>query len=282
MVVEGARNQAKTLVFGRWGVPLAALAGVLWCVTQAVGYGQEMCVTQGCALHEGTTVFGLSLWWWGAGAFAGLGVLGLTGKNAWTRFAALLCLAADIVFFAIMALTAPCLTCLAAGGLFLLVLLAASRPVGASGRLVRGVVLAWFLALTPNLFAVAQELAAPWPAAGPETAAVRLFFSPTCPACRDAVAVLSRLEKPVIGFFPIAGTEEDVRLIARTLEGMRSGLSLPEALARSGDGEPAEVGLSLRWRLLRNKVAYLRGRPDGVPHLQINGWPRKWDAIEVF
>jgi hypothetical protein len=161
-------------------------------------------------------------------------------------------------------------------------LLAAVRPFAVSGRLVRGGVLAWVLALTPNLFAVAQELMTPWPAAGPETAAVRLFFSPTCPACRDAVAALSRLGKPFIGFFPIAGSEEDVQLIARTLEGMRSGLSLPEALVRSGEAGPAAVDLSLRWRLLRNKVAYLRGRPDGVPHLRINGWPRKWDTLEVF
>ncbi len=275
-------KQTKTRHPGRFGVALAALAGVLLCVTQAVGYGEQLCVTQGCALHEGTAVFGLSLWWWGAGAFAGLFALGLLGRTAWTRLAALVCLAADVVFFAIMALTAPCLTCLASGGLFLLVLLAVARPFAASGRLVRGVVLAWFLALTPNLFAVAQELATPWPAAGPETAAVRLYFSPTCPACRDAVAVMSRLGKPFIGFFPIAGSEEDVQLIARTLEGMRSGLSLPEALTRSGDAAPAAVGLSLRWKLLRNKVAYLRGRPDGVPHLQINGWPRKWDTLEVF
>ncbi|NMC50524.1 MAG: hypothetical protein GYA47_14030 [Desulfovibrio sp.] len=280
--MPGMENQTKTGDSGRFGVPLAALAGVLLCVTQALGYGEEMCLTQGCALHEGTTVFGLSLWWWGAGTFAGLFALGLLGRTAWTRLAALACLAVDVVFFAIMALTAPCLTCLAAGGLFFLVLLAAVRPFAASGRLVRGVVLAWFLALTPNLFAAAQELATPWPAAGPETAAVRLYFSPTCPACRDAVAAMSRLGKPFIGFFPIAGSEEDVQLIARTLEGMRSGLSLPDALTRSGEAKPVAVDLSLRWRLLRNKVAYLRGRPDGVPHLQINGWPRRWDTLEVF
>ncbi len=280
--MENVEDTVKKGAPGRFGVPLAALAGAVWCVCQGMGYGEELCVTKGCALHEGTAVFGLSLWWWGAGAFAGLGALGLTGKTVWTRAAALLCLAADVVFFAFMALSAPCLTCLAAGGLFFLVLLAASRPWRARSRLARAVVLAWFLTLTPNLFAVAQELMIPWPAAGPETAAVRLFFSPTCPACRDAVAVLSRLDKPFLGFFPIAGTEEDVQLVARTLEGMRAGLSLPEALTRSGDLPPAEVGLALRWRLFINKVAYLRGRPDGVPHLQINGWPRKWDAIEVF
>ena len=53
----------------RLAAPLTALAGVVLCVAQALGYAEALCVTDGCALHENTTVFGLSLWWWGAGAF---------------------------------------------------------------------------------------------------------------------------------------------------------------------------------------------------------------------
>jgi len=267
---------------GRFAAPLMALAGLVLCVAQALGYAEALCVTQGCSLHEDTTVFGLSLWWWGAAAFAGLGVLALWGRAAWAARAGLFCLAADIGLLALMALTAPCLTCLAAGALFLAFYLCVAPRAGGFGRLGLTVVLVWGLAFSPNLFAVAREAMKPWPLAGPETAAVRLFFTPTCPACRDAVAVMSRLDKPFLGFFPIAGSEEEVRMVARTMEGMAAGLPLPEALARSGDGEPVEVGLGLRIRLLKNKVAYLGGRPEGVPHLQINGWPRKWDSIDVF
>ncbi|NDY57592.1 hypothetical protein G3N56_12705 [Desulfovibrio sulfodismutans] len=267
---------------GRFTAPLMALAGVVLCVAQALGYAEILCVTEGCALHENTTVFGLSLWWWGAAAFAGLGVLALMGRAGLASRAGLLCLAADIGLLALMALTAPCLTCLVAGALFLAFYLCATPREGVFRRLPLAIILAWALAFSPNLFAVGKEAMQPWPLVGPQAAAVRLFFSPTCPACRDAVAVMSRLDKPFLGFFPIAGTEEEVRMVARTVNGLEAGLSLPEALARSGDGEPVEVGLLLRFRLLKNKVAYLGGRPDGVPHLQINGWPRKWDSVDVF
>ncbi|MEF3697658.1 hypothetical protein [Desulfolutivibrio sp.] len=267
---------------GRFAAPLMALAGVVLCVAQALGYAEVLCVTEGCALHENTTVFGLSLWWWGAAAFAGLGLFAVMGWMGLASRAGLLGLAADIGLLALMALTAPCLTCLAAGVLFLAFYLCATPRAVVFGRLSLAVILAWGLAFSPNLFAVGREAMQPWPLVGPRTAAVRLFFSPTCPACRDAVTAMSRLDKPFLGFFPIAGTEEEVRMVARTMNGLEAGLSLPEALARSGDGEPVEVGLGLRFRLLKNKVVYLGGRPDGVPHLQINGWPRKWDSLEVF
>lgn len=266
----------------RLAAPLTALAGVVLCVAQALGYAGALCVTDGCALHENTTVFGLSLWWWGAGAFAGLGVLSLRGRARLAAWAGMACLAADVFFLAFMALTAPCLSCLLAGALFLLFFLAASRRAGFRGRLATALVLVWALAFSPNLFAVGREAMRPWAMVGPETAAVRLFFSPNCPACRDAVSALTRMNRPFIGFFPIAGNEEEVRMAARTLAGIEAGMPLPEALAKSGGDGPVSVGLALRWRLFMNRIAYLGGRPDGVPHLQINGWPRKWDAIDVF
>jgi hypothetical protein len=255
---------------------------VALCVAQALGYAEALCVTDGCALHENTAIFGLSLWWWGTMAFAALLGLSLWGGATLAALAGFACLAADAAFVAYMALTAPCLTCLMAGALFLVYALAAGRRAGGLGRVSMAVVLVWGLAFSPNLFAMAREAMRPWPMVGTETAAVRLFFSPTCPACRDAVASLSRLDKPFLGFFPIAGTEEEVRMVARTVEGLSSGLSLPEALARSGEGQPARVDVGLRWRLFKNRIAYLGGRPEGVPHLQINGWPRKWDSIEAF
>lgn len=282
IAVVNAKIRPKTRGHGGFAAPLAALAGVVLCVAQALGYAEALCVTEGCSLHEDTAVFGLSLWWWGAAAFFGLGVLALWGRAAWAAGAGLACLAADIGLVALMALTAPCLTCLVAGLLFLAFYLFAARRAGGAGRLALAVVAVWALAFSPNLFAVGRETMGPWPMSGPETAAVRLFFSPDCPACRDAVIALHRLEKPFLGFFPIAGSEAEVRMVAKTLEGIKAGLPLPEALARCAEGEPASVGLALRWRLLKNKVAYLGGRPDGVPHLQINGWPRKWDHLEVF
>jgi len=267
---------------GRYAAPLAALAGLILCVAQVLGYAEALCVTDGCALHENTALLGLSLWWWGAGAFAGLGGLALFGGAGLAARAGLLCLAADTAFVAFMALTAPCLTCLAAGLLFLLYFWAITRRAGGFDRLSLAVVLAWGLAFSPNLFSLAREAMQPWAMVGSDTAAVRLFFSPDCPACRDGVTALSRLGKPFIGFFPIAGTEEEVGKVTRAMAGLAAGLSLPEALAKSEEDGPAPADLWLRWRLLRNRIAYLGGRPDGVPHLQINGWPRKWDSIEAF
>lgn len=267
---------------GRYAAPAAALAGLVLCVSQALGYAGALCVTNGCALHENTALLGLSLWWWGAGAFAGLGGLALFAGPGPAARAGLACLAADTAFVAFMALTAPCLTCLMAGSLFLLFFWAMARRTGGFDRLSLAVVLAWGLAFSPNLFSLAREAMQPWAMAGSDTAAVRLFFSPDCPACRDGVTALSRLDKPFVGYFPIAGTEEEVGKVARAMAGLAAGLSLPEALAKADGDGPAPADLLLRWRLLRNRIAYLGGRPDGVPHLQINGWPRKWDSIEVF
>lgn len=255
-----------------------ALAGVLFCLAAGLGGAEALCLTQGCSLYQDVQVLGLSLWWWGAGAFAGLLALCLAAPLLWAWRAAAAFVVADCVFLAWMALSVPCVNCLVAACLFFALLAALTLMRGSwhPAVLLPGVL--WLMLFTPNAVAVAQELVGPWPIRGQLQDPVRVFFSPSCPACNDALDGLLASGERNLAFFPVAENDEDQLRLQVLQTELDKGQSFANAYAKIRRGTPAPEGvtvpLTLRLNLLRNKVALSRMGFSRIPVLVMQGVPQ--------
>ena len=120
-------------------------------------------MTAGCSLYQDFTVGGVSLWWLGTGTFALLALLALLGAAAAGRLLAGLALLGDICLLLLMALTAPCVSCLVVAVFFVLSYLGfrQAEPAQARGRDSHGrrsvLLWIWVLLFTVNVGAVARS-----------------------------------------------------------------------------------------------------------------------------
>ncbi|MGE9984062.1 hypothetical protein [Desulfovibrio sp. SGI.169] len=275
-------KQSREILTGPLCIALAAAA---FCAWSAFGNDVSFCVTAGCALYQDFTVNGISLWWLGTGVFALLALLALLGASAAGRLLAGLTLLGDICLLLLMALTAPCVSCLAAAVFFALTYLgfrqAEQRQAHRRGIPPRRSVLllVWLLLFTVNVGAVARSQAAIWPITeGAEDAAVRMFFSPSCPSCREGIDILSGHVD--VAFYPLAENDSDVYRVARMRRLLDTGMSLAEALGQSLDVTPPR-GLAalnpdllwLRFRMLRNKAHVFSAGAQTVPFFEYHGLP---------
>ena len=105
-------------VRGILGAPFfLTLLAAAFCIWVALGNDVNFCATTGCTLYEDFSFFGISLWWIGAGAFGVLALAALFGLARPGAWLAALMVLADCGFLLLMALTAPCVSCLAAAAL---------------------------------------------------------------------------------------------------------------------------------------------------------------------
>ena len=126
-------KRSREILTGSLCVTLLAAA---FCVWSAFGNDVNFCVTAGCSLYQDFTVGGVSLWWLGTGTFALLALLALLGAAAAGRLLAGLALLGDICLLLLMALTAPCVSCLVVAVFFALSYLGfrQAEPAQARGR----------------------------------------------------------------------------------------------------------------------------------------------------
>lgn len=271
------RNSPPTIMH----LPLfIALLGVGFCAWSASGNVVNLCVTTGCALYQDAAVGGLSVWWIGTAAFALLLFVALLGRP-WLGFlVGGICLLTDMLLLLLMLLTAPCGACLAAGLLFAWYYFAVRRcSRQRAAPLPRSRLLpAWGLLVVVNLLLLVRMETGTWAMTGPEDAAVSLYFSPSCSACREAVSGLSLRDNAA--FYPLAETDADVPVIAAMHMAVRAGARPDQALA---EAKPTDIlsfwdlyspeMLLLRFRLLRNKAHVFTRGGQVIPFVEIRGLP---------
>lgn len=273
-------NRSHEIVTGALCLALLAAA---FCAWSALGNEVNLCVTAGCSLYQDSSVAGISLWWLGAGVFAALCFLALLGATHWGRMLAALALTIDILLLLVMALTAPCLSCLVIAVFFALIYTsfrqaAATRSrANKPGRSV--LVMVWAVLFIVNLGAVAKLQANIWAINdNGQEATVRMFFSPSCSSCREGVAILSGHVD--VAFYPLAENDADVYRVAHMMRRLDQGSSMAEALAASQDAK-APSGLAawspdmiwLRFRMLRNKSHVFMAGSQTVPFFEYRGLP---------
>lgn len=220
---------------------------------------------------EVMTIF--SFYVYGAIAF---GVIVLLAASAgkipravpWLGRILILGLALDLLFLGWQLLYWPCLSCLVVALLLGATAAGFWRTYPQLCRyLFKGVLLGWLVLLIPSVIAAGKEvLLTPWALYGPADASIRVFFSPTCPACVTEVnKLLQSPEVARMAFYPIAKNDRELRLLAALLQ---EGVAQPADLGRlfSVDLEEAkDPSLQLRWHLAKNKMALARHGAQTIP-----------------
>lgn len=268
------------------GPLLAAIIGLIFCVWSALGNDVNFCVTTGCTLYQDFSLGGISLWWFGAGAFTVLAACAILGQRAAGRWLSACFVLGDVFLLLLMALTAPCVSCLVAAFLFAVSYLLFKRQdadPGRSGqpRPRRHSILLWVWAVLfiVNIGAVARSQFDVWPILDESgEARLRMYFSPSCRYCIEGINVLSGNVN--VAFYPVADNEMDIFRLAKMMELLDEGEGLAEALGQSAEiTEPGMFAalrpdmLLLRFRLLRNKAHIFASGSQSVPFFETLGLP---------
>lgn len=267
------------------GGGLLALLGALYCLAALLGLGEALCVTNGCSLYQNFSLYGISLWHVGIITFLVLASLSFTGHVALALNLSRLTVAADCFLLVLMSLTSPCLACMGAA-IFLVAVFYAlyrthARQNGTKHPSRSRLLAVWLLCLAAALVLTVKELSAPAPWHGPEDASVRIYFSPHCPACLQAVEAAAASPLPV-AYYPVAVSLDEVKVILAMQEDMGHGASLLDSLRKFRADPPQSLSLSLRafstlWQILRNRADVLSLGKGSVPLILVNGVPQ-WGA----
>ena len=256
---------------------LVALVGAAFCALAALGVTEAICVTAGCAVFKGTTVLGIDLYWIGATFFLLLAALlalpsmrrTLARPLVWL---VVLGLALDTILLAMQAVSLSCLNCLVFAVLLGVVaaLLLPGPPV------LRKVLAVWAVLLVAALAGLLRDGLSPVAIHGDEDAAIKVFFAPSCPACREELTSLAARPElhGLLALYPIARDDGDLRGILRFRRVLDHGGDLPAAVeacfsrAEAGGPEPGlSDSLSLRLASFRNKVFLARAGAASIPYV---------------
>ena len=274
-------------------IPVAALVisaiGLAYSLVMSFGFAAEaLCLTSGCTIIQDFRVYGISPWWAAALAFAILAALCFFRMRWGARLLASLFLVGDCVFLLIMFFIAPCSSCLIGGFIIFCAWLALriDRAVLITARRIMAGALSliWLILFLLNLGYAINEAIPAWKLNGKtaESAKVSIFFSPSCPACREAVSVFSGRAV----FYPVAENELDYLSIADISSRVDAGQSVHEALeavlAEQAAGSYAAPEVSL-WKSLVNKIKIMRNQAavtshgyNVLPVLVFEGLPASW------
>ena len=264
-----------------WAALFFVLLGLVWCGYIAFPIGNPSpCLSSGCTLFKDARIQGVSLWWVGGAYFFILAIICLRGKINLARRLSHFGLAADALLLIVMFFTAPCRDCLVVAALLGLSF-CALRPAHQawfSGHPASSILLPfWFGLFLGNAILAADEALPPYTVTPMENTVVRIYFSPSCNACRDALLAYGQNA----ALFPVAERPGDMEAIQRLEALLASGIPMAAALPRSLDpGEPLPardlVSKAILYaRLLNNRAEILKQGFTALPLIQINGMPRK-------
>lgn len=273
-----AHHQSKSIPWTGIGI---AIIGILFCLYLSSEDGKFLCVTSGCALNKTFSIAGISAWLIGAAAFAAYAVCGLVLGRKAARPLATAFLVGDSLFLLLMGMTLPCVPCLIAGSLFALLFAATGDAdkyrAGRSGLTpALGI---WGILFLLNLLLVFKEFTAPAPMFGSPDAPIKIYFSPSCPACRDAVRRYGKEARSgTAALYPVAEDDRDMLIIEsmqnEAARGSSPETALADAMARPAESMPFRFRtLALYWRLWANKAVTFSLGNGQVPLIIYNGLP---------
>jgi len=256
------------------------LLGSLFCLANAFG-ADLLCVTQGCRIYQGYGLFGIPFYILGAAGFlALLAVISLRFLQPLLALALFSALALDTLFLVYQYLFWPCASCMVVA-----LLMGAVAGLGLLGMpslrksWLLGTGLVWLTFFLVVGLATIKEVAfRPWTMWGSPTAAIKVYFSPNCPACREAVEQLLEVAEPTtIALFPVAKSAADLAPLARALATLRPGetdtlrSSLEEMFSAATpdqtDKAPMRLGWRIRLGLWSNKMMLARMGSAEVPKI---------------
>jgi hypothetical protein len=252
----------------------SSFLGGLYCLLNAFG-AELFCGTRGCEIYAGYGLFGLSFYLYGFVGFVGIFLLALWFPRRPARqllsFAVGLALFLDTLFLIYQSLLWPCSSCHVVALLIGLTAFFAVIGLEIPGRkFLLGIGLLWSVFFIFVGLAVVKEVAfPPWPIYGSTEAQVKVYFSPTCPACEEAIRKI--LNDPEVAietaFYPVAKNDTDEARLARLLRQageMRDAEAILGLFEKEPD-QPATLGVREKFLLFCNKMALARSGATRVP-----------------
>jgi hypothetical protein len=254
---------------------LVSLVGSAFCILAALGLTEALCVTEGCSVFRGSKLLGIDLYWLGATYFLTLTALlsfqRPRGQLSWSLKAALLAgLVIDSALLGVQAVTAPCVNCLVVASLLGVTAVLLLRRQS----LLAKVAAIWAVLFVAALTGVFRDQLSPVPAYGSADAAITVFFSPSCPACRLVVQDLAQHPglQDDLALYAVAKDDGDLIGIHRFHDEMFRSGDLSKALeacfspADEAGSQPSwSQALAIRAASLRNKSFLARSGVSSVP-----------------
>ncbi|SBW04040.1 putative membrane protein [uncultured delta proteobacterium] len=265
-----------------WSSVCIALLGAAYCAIQVAPVPVSVpCPGSGCQLFQDFTVHGVSLWWVGVAYFAFMVLVCLRRAYGAALAFATAALVADAVLLIVMLMTAACIACLGAGAIIAFLFFIIRRHANIKCAQEPGpsfVLIAWSGFFIAALAFAATEDIEPWRIAGPDNAERRVYFAPSCPACRDAITVFSGNA----AFIPVAEKDSDNAAVYAMHKAIANGSTVVEALdavmqAKMNDTlaePPFPDSVIIRLKLIKNKAEVMRLGFTKLPLIMINGMPR--------
>lgn len=240
------------------------VAGLVFCLGSTFGITKALCVTEGCKIYQNYSILGLSFHVWGAAAF-GTALVLLVRRSAYYRWFIYFCLWAEITLLAYQIIYLPCSECLLVGLLWgLLAFIEIRKQLS---------LMVWSGLFLAALVLMAKELIVPWPVYGNMEAPVKIFFSPTCEACRDEIGKLlasGRISWDQVALCPVALNDTDCERVYSMKCVFDRTLNLDQAfqVCWSGDAQ-----ISLNWQewlrfkyfLIKNRLYLARLGTEKIP-----------------
>lgn len=262
-----------------WAALLFALLGLSWCGYIAFPTSNPApCATSGCALFRDSRIAGLSLWWVGGAYFFLLAIVCLRGNRSLARLMAQVALFLDSILLGVMFFTAPCFDCLVVAvflGLTYYCLRSGDGSWFVSPQAPSMLLPLWTGLFLGNMVLAANEQLPQYIIGNTRSTDVRIYFSPSCSACRAAILASGN----AAALYPVAETSEDTDSIIRLEALLKANVPMAEALPRSiSPDEPVPYKpfyerMLLSLQLVRNKTVVLRQGFRALPMIQINGMP---------
>ena len=244
-----------------------ALMGFFYCFLFFHGKINFICHSQGCLIYKNYSLLGISFYLWGAGAFLVCSLLLLSKKSIafnLFRYFCLCCFLIEIGLLIYQAIFLPCSSCLIAGliwgGLFFLTFIGFQKTKKIWPYTLFTV---WCFFFLFNLFSLIKSQIQPWAIFGSPDAPVKIFFSPTCPACKEVIKEIvdtNVVNSEDIALFPIAKNYDDYKKICLLQCELNKKQSLDKALALCWQNICPDENFSLwqkiklRLKLLKNKI----------------------------
>ena len=265
-----------------WMSICIAFLGAAYCAIQVAPMPVSIpCPGTGCHLFQDFTIHGVSLWWAGVAYFAFMMLVCLRRSYGAALIFATAALIADAVLLIVMLMTAACIACLGAGAIIAFLFFTIRRHASIKSAQEPGpsyVLIIWSGFFIAALAFAATEDMEPWQIAGPDNAERRVYFAPSCPACRDAITVFSGST----AFIPVAEKDSDNAAVYAMHKAIAGGSSVVEALDAVMQATmnntlaepPFPDSVLIRLKLIKNKAEVMRLGFNKLPLIMINGMPQ--------
>jgi hypothetical protein len=252
------------------------LIGLFVCIVLANDMIPDFCSTNGCMITKKFSIAGINLYWVGALFFATCFSLSVFKKFNMLGNLALTAIVVDSILLLVLLVLLPCTSCLLVGALIFGISTVLYFQKIITSNKIKTISSIWIILFAINIVFVGKSFVQPWAIYGNNNAEVKIYFSPTCEACKKAVIEAIESSPSNIALYPIAKNEKDYNLVNILACNIQQNHNPKECIENCLE-EESQVkdnktfdSLILAFNLFKNKLALLSMNVTEVPLVMTN------------